>query len=975
MKTRALILIFVLTALTAWPASYYTQRLDDAQAVYLTPDQFNVKGDGVADDSAAIQSAINKAQETTGNGVVFVPEGIYRLTTTIYVWPGIRLIGYGTKRPVFVLGENTPGYTDRAAERYMIFFAGGRPGFGRGGQRGNPNAPPSDANPGTFYSAMSNIDIEIRAGNHGATAMRGRYAQHCFLAHMEIRIGPGIAGIHDTGNVVEDVRFTGGEYGVWTIKPSPGWQFTMIDVEFQDQRAAAIREQEAGLTLIRPTFRNVPTAIEIEADHIDELWVKDARMENISGPAVVISRETSPRTMVNMEGVVCNKVPVFAQLRESGRKIAGPGAIYDVKTFSHGLHFDHLGATPAINFVFNADTLTAMPAPVKSDIPDLPDRATWVNAKTLGAKGDGKTDDTAALKAAVAQHRAIYLPTGKYIISDTLALRPDTVLIGMHPNTTQLVLLDSTPAFQGVGNAKPMIEAPKGGTNIIIGIGVYPNGINPRALAIKWMAGADSMLNDVRFLGGHGTAKLDGSRENPYNNNHTADPDLRRRWDGQYPSLWVTDGGGGTFLDLWTPDMFSQAGMLVTNTTTEGRVYQMSSEHHVRYEMQMRNAANWKIYALQTEAERGESGFALQLEIDNCRNITVANLHVYRVISSFQPFPWAVKVSNSDNIRFRNIHVWSNSKVSYDSSIYDETRNVEVREREFAWLDITASPLKPIIRKPSTLINAGAKMQKLAGGFYNASGGAVSPTGDFYFVDSKWQRIHKWDVVKKQLSVVHDAPLDPVNLAFDKAGNLIVLSYSGNGTVYTFKPDQTYAEIALLPAVAATSRPGLTPILPVSDFRLATPPQPRTHQFVSPDNTTFIAADSLFMEGTLSWGIKSSPLLRGFGLAPAVSGKPFYMTDEVEIRTYVMDVASDGSISNMRHFAEQGGEGVAVDDQGNVYIAAGHIYVYTPQGKLIETIETPERPTQLVFGGKDKRTLFVLSRTSLYSVEMRNRGR
>ena len=130
-----------------------------------------------------------------------------------------------------------------------------------------------------------------------------------------------------------------------------------------------------------------------------------------------------------------------------------------------------------------------------------------------------------------------------------------------------------------------MIEAPKGGTNIVIGIGLYTNGINPRAVAAKWMAGADSMMNDVRFLGGHGTIGIDGSRENPYNNTHTADPDLNRRWDGQYPSLWVTDGGGGTFFDIWTPSTFAQAGMLVSDTSTEGRVYEMSSEHHVRNEV------------------------------------------------------------------------------------------------------------------------------------------------------------------------------------------------------------------------------------------------------------------------------------------------------------------------------------------------------------------------------------------------------
>src|SRR5208283_766299 len=214
--------------------------------------------------------------------------------------------------------------------------------------------------------------------------------------------------------------------------------------------------------------------------------------------------------------------------------------------------------------------------------------------------------DTAIFRKAIAAHRAIYLPMGKYVVSDTLALGPDTVLIGLHPSATQIDLVDSTPEFQGVGAPKALIEAPKGGANILIGIGLYTNGINPRAVAAKWMAGANSMINDVRFLGGHGTTKLDGRRDNPYNNTHTADPDLNRRWDAQYPSLWVTDGGGGTFFDIWTPSTFAQAGMLVSDTATPGRVYEMSSEHHVRHEVQLHNVSNWQIYALQTEEERGE---------------------------------------------------------------------------------------------------------------------------------------------------------------------------------------------------------------------------------------------------------------------------------------------------------------------------------------------------------------------------------
>jgi hypothetical protein len=954
--------------------SYYPARPKDAKAVYLSPDSFPVKGDGIADDSAVLQQAINKVRETTNQGILFVPAGRYRLTRTIYIWPGIRLIGFGAARPAFVLAANTPGFQQGPA--YMLFFAGGGP---------NPNAPPADANPGTFYSAISNIDIEIQEGNPGAVGVRAHYAQHCFLAHMDFHIGPGLAGIHDGGNVAQDVHFYGGQYGIWTRKPSPGWQFTVIDATFDGQREAAIREREAGLTLIRPQFKNVPTAISIDAEFSDELWIKDARMENITGPAVIISNEDSARTEINMESVVCRGVPVFVSYRESGKSVAGPSAIYQVKTFSHGLHYEDIAAVGVMRDVYDSTPLNTLPEPVKSDISDLPPMETWINIRDLGAIGDGVADDTDAFKKAIAQHRAIYVPSGQYRVTDTITLKPDTVLIGLHPSVTRLLLADSTPAFQGVGSPKPLLETPKGGTNIVTGIGLYTNGINPRVVAAKWMAGSDSMMNDVRFLGGHGTVDpnataADSSKawKEIYNNTHTADSNLNRRWDGQYPSLWIT--GGGTFVDIWTPSTFAQAGLYISNTSSEGRIYELSSEHHVRNEVVLDHASNWQIYALQTEEERGEGGFALPLDIRDSSNITFANLHMYRVVSSSQPFPYAVKITNSTNIKFRNVHCYSDSKVSFDNAVYDQTYNIEVRQREFAWLTISGDAPQLQQKAPSPVLAEGAKVEKVAGGFFNISGGAVDSSGNVYFVDAKWQTIYRWTTATRQLSKVRDNPLDPVQLFFDKAGDLIVVSYAGQGTVYSFRPGSDDDGITVLPAVPAQPRPGMIPVLPAGYWRnendfLATSFAKKPYQFISPDGSTFLPAGQQFVSGELYYGTKLNDLLRGFGLAPAVEGQPYYVTNESGENTYVGIVGDDGALSNLRLFAERGGESLTVDEKGNVYIAAGQVFVYNPAGDLIDRIDIPERPSQLLFGGSDGHTLFVLARSSLYAVQTRYRGR
>ena len=1005
-------------------ASVYPARLDDPSAVYLTAEEFHAHADGQADDSAAVQAAIDKLQATKGEGIVFVPQGRYRISRTIYLWPGVRLIGYGAQRPVFVLGDHTPGFEKDIA--YMFFFAGARPRSpdapgaapSMGGYHFPPTpagvVPPSrtvpDANPGTFYSAISNVDFAIGAGNAGAVAIRFHAAQHAFLSHIDFAIGSGFAGVHEVANEAEDLHFHGGQYGIMARKPSPAWQFTLIDSSFDGQREAAIRENEAGLTLVHTEFRNVPTAVAIDPHYSDQLWIKNSRFENITGPAVLIGNETSRMTEINFENIVCTHVPQFAQLRESGRIFKQVAENYQVNVFSHGLSLAYPGARATFATRYDASPLQQLPAPTPPAIAALPAQNTWVNVTTLGVKGDGIADDTAALQQAIDHHAALYFPSGRYLLHDTLTLKPNTVLIGLHPSTTQFDLADGTPAFQGPGAPRPLLLAPAGGANIITGLGIFTGGLNGRAVALLWHSGQAGLVDDVRFLGGHGTNGPDGKRLNPYNATHSADPDPHRKWDAQYPSLWI-DGGGGTFANLWTPDTFAQAGMFVSNTAIPGFVYEVSSEHHVRAEFKFKNVSNWQLYALQTEEESGESQDASSLEIDNSSNLTIANYHAYRVTHMEKPFPYAVRVASSTNIHFRNVHVDANSsiglcnatgecrqavrsnKVPFEDAIVDQTLHSAVRDREFAFLDLSDD--KPL--PPNQTVS---RVERLATGFYNISGAAVDAAGQLYFVDAHAQRIYRWSPESKNAVVVSDAPLDPVNLVFDQAGDLIVLSSGGKEmTAYALPAHSTNPEIKLtpLPLQPATARPGLTAALPVDywfngDFaETLSATQPYTYttlqqmfeqglgtrttfQFVSPDNTLFIPTNAPIVQGEPGVGTKWAPVLEAYGLVKGVAGKPFYATNEAEQRTYRGLLGADGSLSQISTFVEQGGESLAQDAQGNVYLAAGQIFIYSSAGKPLGTIEVPERPHDILFGGKDGRTLYMLTDHSLYAVKIGTTG-
>ncbi|MGR4866109.1 glycosyl hydrolase family 28-related protein [Caulobacter sp. LARHSG274] len=961
-------------------------------------------GDGRADDTEAVQRAIDDARDKTGHGLVFLPSGRYRLTRSLLVPPGVRIFGVGAQRPVFVLGPNTPGF-QKGVGTMIVFTGGDQYNVGRIPVPVPTVVPATnsvrDANSGTFYSALSNVDVEIGAGNPAAAAVRFRMAQHAFLSHMDFRLGSAFAGVYQAGNVMEDVHFHGGRYGIVTEKTSPAWQFTLLDSSFDGQSDAAIREHEVDLTLVNVAMRNTPVGIEIDRGYSDSLWGKNVRFENVSKAAVVISNEDNVFTQMGFDNAVASNTPVFARFRDSGKTVPGKGRDYRVASFTYGLTLPGQGQIGV--YETKAD-ITALPRPPAAGAPairPLPPVSGWTNVKTLGVKGDGETDDTAALQAAIDSHRVLYLPIGFYKVTDTLRLKPDTVLLGLHPALTQLVLPDNNPRHAGVGAVAPIIETPRGGDNILSGIGLFTGRINPRAAAVLWRSGEGSLMEDVKIMGGGGTPTMDGKPLGAASV-RSGDPVADNRWDAQYPSLWVTDGGGGTFANVWSPNTFAQAGFYVTDTRTPGYVYEMSVEHHVRNEFVLDNVENWEFLAPQTEQEVGDGPDAVSLEVRNSRNILFANYHAYRVTRSYHPARTAVRLFNSSDIRFRNVHVNAESgyatcdakgcgtflrasKFPFENAIVDETRRLETREREFAVLDIPAKAA-PVPPSPTA-----ARIEALAGGFWSISGAAVGADGALYFVERRFQRIYRWTSARG-LEVVRDNALDPVNLAVDRSGKLLVLSSFGpEGTVYSIDPDGPKDQLTTIAATPSAPHPGARTLLPVNwwnngEFRDQYDPStdhfttlaemfardagaPKAMEYASPDGSLVLPAFRVFQQGPPDHvGWRWSDTLQAHGLIGAGLGERVFVSNGSEGKTYSGKVGPGGALTDLQVFANRGGESVAVDSQGQVFVANGQIFKYGADGQPAGRIDLPERPLQLIFGGPDRRTLFALTHHTLYAV-------
>ena len=1002
---RALISVAVLAAVLG--AAFPTLAAN--QSVFLTapddPRAVSVKGvgDGRADDTDAVQHAIDAARDKTGHGVVFLPSGRYRLSRSILVPPGVRVFGVGPTRPVLVLGPNTPGF-QKGVGTMIVFTGGDQYSVGQ-----IPVPVPTvvgtrekvrDANSGTFYSALSNVDIQIGAGNPAAAGVRFRMAQHAFLSHMDFHLGSAFAGVYQAGNVMEDVHFHGGRYGIVTEKTSPAWQFTLLDSTFDGQRDAAIREHEVDLTLVNVAMRDVPVGVEIDRGYSDSLWGKNVRFENVSKAAVVISAEDNVFTQVGFENAMASNTPVFARFRDSGKAVTGKGRAYRVASFTYGLTLPGQGQIGTYETRADITALPTPPADTASAIRSLPPVNAWINVKTLGVRGDGETDDTAALQAAIDTHRVLYLPIGFYKITDTLRLRPDTVLIGLHPAVTQLVLPDNNPRHAGVGAVVPMIETPRGGDNILSGIGLFTGRVNPRASALLWRSGERSQVTDVKIMGGGGTPTVDGKPLGAAQA-RSGDPVADGRWDAQYPSIWVTDGGGGTFANVWSPNTFASAGFYISDTKTPGHIYEVSVEHHVRNEFVLDHVENWEFLAPQTEQEVGDGPDAVSLEVRNSRNILFANYHAYRVTRSYHPAETAVKLFNASDIRFRNVHVNAESgyatcgasgcgtflrasKYTFENAIQDKTRKLETREREFAVLDVSDQPGPPAPASDPTI-------RKLESGFWSISGAAVGADGALYFIEKRFQRIYRWTSARG-LEVVRDNALDPVSLAVDRSGKLLVLSSFGpEGTVYSIDPDGPKEQLTTIAATPSMSRPDAKTLLPVNwwnngEFRDQYDPAtdhfttlaemfardagaPKAKAYVSPDGSLVLPAFRVFEQGPPDHvGWRWSDTLQTHGLIAAGPDERVFVTNESEAKTYSGRVGPGGALTDLKVFANRGGESVAVDGQGQVFVANGQIFKYAADGQPVGIIELPERPLQLIFGGPDRRMLFVLTHHTLYAV-------
>lgn len=139
-------------------------------------------------------------------------------------------------------------------------------------------------------------------------------------------------------------------------------------------------------------------------------------------------------------------------------------------------------------------------------------RVVNVTQPPYNARGDGKTDDTAAFQRAFTEepvNALIYVPDGTYLIRDTISWgrgQKRQILQGQSREGTIIRLADSTPGFGDAANPKPMIWTGKAPAqrfrNGIRDITIDSGRGNPGAIPVQFIANNQGGIQNVTIRSG-----------------------------------------------------------------------------------------------------------------------------------------------------------------------------------------------------------------------------------------------------------------------------------------------------------------------------------------------------------------------------------------------------------------------------------------------------------------------------------------
>ncbi|KAJ7720935.1 exo-beta-1,3-glucanase [Mycena metata] len=586
--------------------------------VFRNVQDFGAKGDGITDDTDAINAAISAGDRcgggtcpssTTTPAVVFFPRGTYVISAPIIAYYYTQLIGDATDPPTLLA---TPGFQG-------IGVIDADPYIATGQFYDNTN---------NFFRSVRNfiIDLTQTPASSATTGIHWQIAQATSLMNLVINMStePDTAHQDCSGGFLGDLVFNGGKYGMSVGNQ----QFTVRNVTVNNAQTCILAVWNWGWTFQGVTFNNCQIGFDISTGGGPPQPVAAEAIIDATAVNVPIFLRTSANSgqldgSLVLSNIKLTNVPTAIGLFSGDVLLAGgtttitswaQGNIYTgsngTATYTQGYIAAPVKAAALLDSAGNIFGRTH---------PQYADYAVsqFVSVRDHGATGDGVTDDTAALKeifAAFAGCKIIFFDAGTYIVTSTLTIPAGTQIVG----EAWSVIAGKGSAFQDMDHPRPVVRVGAPGSSGVVEItDIIFSTIGPAggAIVVEWnvkqttQGGAGMWDSHIRLGGAAGTnlqaanCPSDGSGGTAACLAAFAALHLTSESTAYLEGTWVwladhdldEPGGGQDMVSI-----YSGRGIL---SESAGPVWMIgtASEHHVLYQYNLANAKSHYMGLIQTE--------------------------------------------------------------------------------------------------------------------------------------------------------------------------------------------------------------------------------------------------------------------------------------------------------------------------------------------------------------------------------------